>query len=62
LLKKKKRFRTPEENDFIKLYDEKAIKIMISYHPILGIKKAKFIFYRQDYAEAFAKVNNGELL
>lgn len=62
LNEKKKRNRTPEENNFIKLYDDVAVQIRIYYRPLLGLKEAKIFFYRQDYAEAFARLNHGELI
>jgi len=59
---KRKRFRTPEEKEFLKLYDEYAVSCRIRYRPLFGIKSAIFTFNREDFAEAFANINHLELL
>lgn len=55
--KKRRWQRTAEEKEFVKLYDKQAVKCWLYYWPVLGVKRARFTFFRKDYAEAFRQMN-----
>jgi len=59
---KKKRFKTKEEKQLEKLLSLEAVDCLLKYRPLFGINKAKFIFYRKDYAEAFERINSDILI
>lgn len=58
---KRKRFRTKEEKEFLKMYDQYAVSCRLRYRPLLGIKVAIFTFNLYEFGEKFKRINNDAL-